>query len=223
MATDYTSKLEQLLPPGKAWPIFLGSVARALHTALAKPFGRVVDRGVALVAEMDPRTCVETIDNWEFEYGLPDACAPAPTTLADRRAALTARVISRGGWTGGPSGPFLISLIVALGYAASDIYLRRGRFAPFTCESACTDPLFGPEWIFVWEFDVRSGTLDDVVVCQVSKRALSHLGLLFAFPLAFFSDGTFSRSGTTATFIDPITGNQTALGIDAMTELRIGV
>jgi uncharacterized protein YmfQ (DUF2313 family) len=222
MAADYTEKLKELLPPGKAWTRSTTSTAHALHTALAKSFGRVVDRAADLLLEMDPRTVTEMIADWERVYGLPDACAVAPTTLADRRAALTARVISRGGWSGGPSEPFLRSLIVALGYADADIVIRRFYRQPFTCESACTDPMQERDWLFVYEFHIKHGQIDDVAECQVSKKVLAQYAAEFAFPLCFFSDGTFTRSGA-AVFVDPNNGNQSALAADELGTIYFGV
>lgn len=222
---DFTLLLKQHLPRGKAWQRGVLSVAHALYEGLSAEMQRVQDRADQLLLEMDPRTTTELIADWERVCGLPDPCTTAPVTLADRRAAVVARIISRGGWSGGPSVAFLTSLIVALGYAEGDIVIRRFQYQEFTCTSECDDMLWSVAagWPFVWEFDVKHGDLDAQLMCQVEKYALAHLGLLFAFPLFFFEDGTFTRSGTSAVLINPQTGEQTTLGIDEMGQLRIGV
>lgn len=223
MAADYTEKLKELLPPGKFWTRALTSVAHQLYTALAKSFGRVVDRAVDLEAEMDPRTTTELIEDWERIAGLPDPCTTAPTLLEERRAALTARIISRGGWSGGPSVPFLTSVITALGYAEEDILIRRFHLEPFTCESECDDFLYSDEggWRFVWEVIVEHGALDAQLQCQIDKYALGALGVTFAFPLMSFGDGVFSRAGS-GVFTDPETGVQTTLAEDELGTVYLG-
>lgn len=222
MARDYVADLEALLPTGGAWPRGEDTVYHQLNAGLAAEFARIDQRAADLLEEMDPRTTTELLPDWERVAGLPDPCTAAPTTLEGRRAALTARLISRGGWSGGPSVPFLTVLIEALGYDTPVI--RRFHRQPFTCESACNDSLNTDSagWMFVWEFITRHGELDEVLMCQVERYALAHLGLTFAFPLFFFADGTFTRTGT-AVFSDPQTGNQSALASGELGTLYLGV
>lgn len=223
MARDYVQELKQLLPRGKAWPRAVSKTLHKLIVGIAPEFERVEGRSEDLLAEMDPRSMTELLPDWETFAGLPELCAPPPTTLADRRAALTAKIISRGGWSGGPSVPFLTALIVALGYDVDHILIRRFHLQPFTCMSACDDVLWTEAvgWIFVWEIIVRHGALDEQVVCTVSHYALAHLELTFAFPLFFFGDGVFSRAGA-GVFTDPETGDQTTLTSNALGTVYIG-
>jgi uncharacterized protein YmfQ (DUF2313 family) len=173
---------------------------------------------------MDPRSTTELIADWERIAGLPDPCANvAPTTLEGRRAAVVARIIARG--AGGPSVPFLIDVIVALGYARDGIIIRRFAHPAFTCESACVDEaaedVLG--WPYAWEIVVRHGALDLTLVCQLTKRyALSHLHLDFAFPLFVFGDGVVSRAGS-GVLTNPETGEQTALDEDELGTFYLGV
>lgn len=225
MAEDYVQTIKALMPVGAAWTRSLGAVWQGVYQAIAAEAERLGGRVDDLLLEMDPRTVTEMIADWERIAGLPDLCADPPTTLAGRRHALTARIISRGGWSGGPSVPFLASVIEALGYAADGIIIRRFHLQPFTAQSECDDYLYSDEqgWIFVWEFIVRSGELDEVVMCEIYRYALEHLGLTFSFPLVLFQDGVFTRSGSSAIFTDPDTGVQSYLNEDELGTVYYGV
>jgi uncharacterized protein YmfQ (DUF2313 family) len=212
MARDYVELFKQALPRGPAWTRDLSSVAHKLYTGLMAEMVRVDGRALQLLAEMCPAETTELIADWERVCGLPDDCGEPPYTLADRRAAVVSKIISRGGWSGGPSVPFLTSLIVALGYSSANIEIRRFKFPEFTCNSNCDAPLnSGGGWPYVWEVVVVSGTMDDVVQCRVQDYALAHLGLMFSFPLMRFETATITRAGA-AVFTDPVNGNQYAVG-----------
>jgi uncharacterized protein YmfQ (DUF2313 family) len=221
MARDYFSHVKALFPRGAAWN-FAAPIFAQVAEAIAIEFDRVDARAEALLLEMDPRTTTELIEDWERVCGLPDPCAEAPTILADRRAAVTARLLARGDLS--PSASSLQSMIEALGYDEADITIRRFHIDAFTCESECDDPLNTESagWPFVWEFIVKSGSLDAVVVCEVSRAALSHLYLTFAFPLVFFGDGTFVRAGT-AVFYDPTDASESNLAANTLGTAYFGV
>lgn len=222
MARDYVTHVKKQFPRGAAWNFLAGTVYSQVANAIAIEFTRVDGRAVDLLAEMDPRTTTELIADWERVCGLPDPCASAPITLADRRAAVTARLVARGLLS--PSEPFLKSVIVALGYDEDDITIRRFHLDAFHCESECDDPLNTETagWPFVWEFIVKSGSLDEVVMCQISKAALAHLELTFAFPLVLFDEGTFVRAGT-AVFYDPTDGSESNLASGELGTAYVGV
>lgn len=222
MARDYVQLFRQLLPPGKAWERSYTSTAQSLYVALMAEFARIDARVQDLLLEMDPRTVTETIDDWERAWGLPDLCVTTPPTLlAERRLALTSRVISRGGWSGGPSVPFFGALIEALG--VTEYVIRRFHFQPFTCDSLCDDPLNGGPMIYIWEFVIlhSTPTIDEVAVCQISKYLEAQIGLSYAFPLVLFTSGVFVR-GSSAVFTDPITGNEIDLGTDELGTIYVG-
>jgi uncharacterized protein YmfQ (DUF2313 family) len=221
---DFVSLWQSFMPRGQAWTRSVFSVFHALAEAVAVEFGRIQARADGLLDEMDPRSTTELIADWERITGLPDPCAvAAPTSLDGRRAAVTARLVARGGWSGGPSVPFLTAVMVALGYAEAEIVVRRFHRPAFTCQSGCNAALnfTGAGWPFVWEFIVRHGELDEVLMCQVSRYALAHLGLTFAFPLFSFADGTFARAGT-AVFTDPVSGNQVAFNPNQFGTVYVG-
>lgn len=217
---DFTRAILALLPKGPAWTRAVGSKLEALVDGAATEFGRVNDRAGDLLTEADPRTCDETIDDWERVYGLPDSCVETElTALDDRRAALTARVVAAAGPGRNPSTAFFDGLLEALGYDLDLCEIRRFHRDPFTCESACDDALDpdeGPGWIFVWEFVLRAiGSLDETALCQIERYAYEHIGVTAAFPLVQWSEGTFARSGT-ATHKHPETLLERSLAADEM-------
>lgn len=224
MARDYVSLYQALLPSGAAWPRAADSVATELARGLTREFERVDDRAAQLLLEMDPRTTTELIEDWERVTGLPDPCVKyIPATIEGRRQAVSARLLARGGQ--GPSVPFLTELIVALGYDADHLVIRRFARQPFTCESDCNDSLDPDDvgWMYVWEFELRHGALDGQVECQVTSRyALAHLALDFAFPLFFFEDGAFTRASA-AVLTNPEMGDASALGTDELGTFYFGV
>ncbi len=90
---DYLAQLQALLPPGKAWTRLSDAVLTDVLEGLAPEFARVQARADQLLLEMDPATASETLDEWEATNGLPDPCVTTPpTTDADRRAALLAKL-----------------------------------------------------------------------------------------------------------------------------------
>jgi len=228
MARDYASDYQAHLPSGAAWPRAADSVATEFARGLTVEFGRVDDRAAQLLLEMDPRSTTELVDDWERITGLPDPCVEsAPADLDGRRAAITSRIIARG--NGGPSQSFLREVLAALGYASSDVVIRRFHLPGFTCESACNDALNTESksndvgWSFVWEIIAQHGALDQQVECQFRNRyALAHIALRFAWPLFSFGDGTFSRAGT-GVLTDPATGNQVTLAEDELGTFYFGV
>lgn len=78
----------------------------------------------ALLLEMDPRTTVQLLADWERVYGLPDEGLMAATTIPERQARLTAKVLQ----TGGMSKPYFQALLEQVGYTVI-IDEPRGFFA----------------------------------------------------------------------------------------------
>jgi len=128
--------LSSLLPPGIAWNRAKDSRTRALLEGLAAESARVQERQAALQAEADPRTAVETIDEWEDMLGLPSACTGPLRTLEQRRGAAAARYLDRGG----QSPSYFVALAAQLGF---QVTIREHR--PFVCgRSRAGDPLDNP-------------------------------------------------------------------------------
>ena len=129
---DYSLLLRNLRPRGPAWPAedrFLDGQAVEL--------ARVHNRALDLLDEADPRSSREMLADWEEQAGLPDDCsAGIATTLQERRAAVTAKLTSRGGST----IAFFEGIAAALGYA-----IEIAEFRPFIAGlGRCGDRLNGP-------------------------------------------------------------------------------
>lgn len=187
---QYRRNLQALLPQGRAWPTDKEAVLTKLLDGIAAGLARVHNRGIDLVAEADPRTTVELITDWERVCGLPDDCAPAGGgTLAERRAAVVARITARGG----QSRPFFIDLAARLGYAVTI-----DEFRPFTCDSSCDDAVNDEEWWHVWrvnapETTVREFTCDspcdeplatwgnEILECNLGRLKPGQTHLIFGY------------------------------------------
>jgi uncharacterized protein YmfQ (DUF2313 family) len=84
--------------------------------ATAQEFSFVMDRGLDLIDETDPRTADETIAEWERMLSLPDEqVTEIPATLPERQVAVTQKYASRGG----QSQAFFVQLAATCGYTAT--------------------------------------------------------------------------------------------------------
>lgn len=88
-----------LWPRGAAWGTPDGeapstqSVIANLTRALLAPFGDLYARAWRLVDEACTSTLVDSLDDWERDYGLPDPCVTEPQTIEQRKNSLAARVM----------------------------------------------------------------------------------------------------------------------------------
>lgn len=159
--------MQSLLPPGVAWNRDVDSELTALLRALAYEYSRLKKRAADLIEEIDPRTTSEMIGDWERIYGLPDECA-TPTTLADRRTALLAKM--RG--NSAPTIANIVSLAEGVGYFINITEYRRADM--FTCGSACSDALYTSQWMFVWTAATWSGDADEELECVLDAITPNH-------------------------------------------------
>lgn len=136
-ASDYLTQLRALLPQGKAWARAAGARLHQLLAAFAEEFSRIDARVTDLRNEADPRSTLEMLVDWETFTGLPDTCSSGiATTIEERRAAVSSRLLS----TGGASEIYFYSICEALGYQ-----VEIDRFRPFVVGlSRCGDALNGP-------------------------------------------------------------------------------
>jgi uncharacterized protein YmfQ (DUF2313 family) len=219
---DYRALLSMLLPRGKAWTREVSSVLQRLLGGVAMTFDRAHSRANQLLLEMDPRTADETIEDWE-RITQPYGTGDVPVDLADRQVAVTNIIVSRGGWAGGPSVTFFVSLASGLGFTLT---IRRFHRRPFKCTSKCTDNLntASAGWFFVWEFVALSlgAEKDALLQSQIERYAEAHLALTFAFPLLDSAAATFVRASV-AVLTDPSSGTATALASGQRGELYHGV
>lgn len=144
-ATDYKSQLQALLPQGPAWPRDDSTQLARFLAGLAEEFARVDARTDALLDEADPRTTTELILEWERVCGLPDGCVGPIDGTAARRIAIVGRLTSQGG----QSIAYFLSVITALGFAATIT-----EETVHTCVSTCVIPINDQQWRFVWNVNV---------------------------------------------------------------------
>ncbi len=150
----YLAQLQQLLPPGRAWPREADATLTKLLSAPAAGLAAVDGRANDLIAETDPRTTLEMLRDWEVTAGLPDACSAAVAdTVGERQDILHTKITSRGG----QSRQFFITLAAALGYAVTIT-----EFRPFTCEDPCEKSITDESWTFVWRVDAPKTTIRDL-------------------------------------------------------------
>lgn len=105
-------QLGTLLPPGRAWSQEPNGTQAALLEGLAHEFANVEARIEDLLREQDPKRALETLVDWEDAFGLPDPCVGVPVTIAERRAAIIARLVA----IAGGSAADLIGLAATLGF-----------------------------------------------------------------------------------------------------------
>lgn len=152
---QYLDNLRSLMPKGKAWARENEAGLTRLLRAFATPLMSVHNRAVDLIDEVDPRTSVELLPDWERVCGLPDPCSGQPESLAERRDQVVAKLAARGG----QSIPFFVELASNLGYVVTIT-----EFRPFRCISKCNDPLTQGDWRFVWQVNAPAETIRTMTV-----------------------------------------------------------
>lgn len=89
-----------LLPRGAAWGTPDGMAAgtdtklAGLTRSLLSPFAGLYSRLFALTFEARATTLVDSLSDWERDFGLPDGCSAFGDSVAERRAALLSKVRS---------------------------------------------------------------------------------------------------------------------------------
>lgn len=186
---DYFQQLKALLPKGAAWAAEDGSVLANLLRAMGSAFSWVDARTQDLLDEVDPRTTVECLGDWEKELGLPDNCGSPPTTLQQRRAAVLAKYTA----IGGQSPQYFINVAAAHGYTITITENFPFRFGISTFGSAFNG---GPE-TFTWQVNAPAVTpvyftfgqscfgepfesyRNDLLECLINKLKPAHTEVVF--------------------------------------------
>jgi uncharacterized protein YmfQ (DUF2313 family) len=89
--------LQRHLPTGLAWDAYriVGKNAYKLWSAFAQAYENMSQSLCQLALELNPYTTVAMIEDWERAVGLPDACLPPATTLAERRGLVLFRLAKK--------------------------------------------------------------------------------------------------------------------------------
>lgn len=161
----YARQLKQLLPPGKLWNLEPGSVLSKLFLGISEELARVDARGLALIEESDPRTAVETLDEWERMLGLPDEdILEVPSTTETRRQAIISKLLK----TGGQSRAYYVTLAAAAGYVVS-IYDGYGGELFRVNRQRVGDRLYGPAWAHTWKVTVQPPTGPALTTAELER------------------------------------------------------
>jgi len=159
-AADYIEALFDLLPPGRYWRRNVRTTRLARFIAgLSEELARHHNRALDLIEELDPRTTVDMLDNWEELLGLPDPCVPEslqPSTTAERQEAVHAA------WTaaGGQSASYFEGVAdTQLGVAPGTCEVVELQYTPFrTSVNRCGDRLNVHGSQFIWTLKAPAAT-----------------------------------------------------------------
>lgn len=118
---EFLAGLQNLLPTGPAWPRDADAQLNQVLAAVADGLAALhASAGNLTEIEADPTQTFALLPDWESAFGLPDPCVPLNATIAQRRAALVARIVAQGGAT--PA--YMVQVAAALGYT---ITVRNGN------------------------------------------------------------------------------------------------
>lgn len=179
--SSYGSQLAKLLPPGpRLWNLEQDSSLKAMLDAIGDEFERVRVQGLDLIEESDPRTATATLDYWEDTIGLPDErVLSIPGTDAERRVAITQKLVSRGG----QNYAFFETLSAACGYPLLSI----DKFAESVLRAGfrVSDRVYGAEWAYSMRLNLdtaTAGALSHADFERVIRHAThSHIQVSFTY------------------------------------------
>lgn len=106
----YARQLKQLLPRGTLFALEAGSTLSGLLLGLADELARIDGRAEDLVDEWDPRTCDDTLEDWERVL----AIVPAPGSSEEARRLLVATRVAA---QGGAGSAYFIEVAASLGFS----------------------------------------------------------------------------------------------------------
>ena len=179
LAADFASALLALLPHGPVWPRDADATLPLIPAGLAPTYERLTARCAALLQDAPAGTLNEMLPEWEATRGLPDPCAGTNPSLQQRRMSVAAQIAARGG----QSAAYFIGIVAALGRMATV-----ETFAPARCGAlACGQPLYGPDWDYVWLMTVSGPTLaggytsNAVIECVLRRFMPAHTVLILKF------------------------------------------
>jgi uncharacterized protein YmfQ (DUF2313 family) len=190
--SDYLSQLQELLPPGIAWPRDPDSLLAKHLSGFAAELARIDARAERLVMESDPRETNELLTDFERMCGLPDPCAASVAdeiTTAERRGAVLALLTG----VGGQSAAYFVWLAESFGYTIKVVEFRLH-------DVNCTvdDALYSDPWQYAWQVDapavrVAHFTVFDTVSdplawwgnvlleCLIRRYKPAHTTVIFAY------------------------------------------
>jgi uncharacterized protein YmfQ (DUF2313 family) len=182
LASRYLGRLLSKLPAGDAFRRDVDATLTKAFSATAKEFARVHETLDSLWAEATPWTSELLLPAWERVLAL-----PSTGTLAERRAAVAAKLLDQGG----VSIPYYTSLAAALGY---DIWIDEYMPAEIGV-AVCGDALYGEAWMATWTVHYVSGAQDELIEATLTRARLAHTRVLFESHDYFAIDDDRPRRG----------------------------
>lgn len=181
--------LRGLRPPGAAWEMRDGGVLAGNLAAAAESLALVDERAADLIAESRPSTALETLPEWEKEFGLPGKCSLAEESVEMRRAA----VVAVKGAHGDNSPADVVQVAAAMGYEVGV-----EEFTPLRAGFRAGDRAFPEEYAHVMKiqapetavFPLRAGFRagdrvgyfgDERMECILTDRVDAHLLPIYAY------------------------------------------
>jgi uncharacterized protein YmfQ (DUF2313 family) len=186
--------------------------------AMAEEFARIDGRAEDLTAETDPRSAFELLAEWEEWAGLPEVCIGSLATLQQRRAALLQKLTG----AGGQSRAYFVAVAESLGYEVTI-----DEFRPFTCETACDQPVNDETWRFTWRVNAPPATIteftcespcaeplqtwgNDLLECAIRSAAPAHTNVLFGYGYVVYGLGDIASTDLG----DAVTGINSLANVD---------
>lgn len=175
-AADFLAAIQRDAPHGQAWPTLPGTLLAALHGALADDAAFVTAAAWNFLdVEAYPGTANLLLPDWERIFGLPDPCTPLNPTLAQRQAAVLARMAAQGG----QSQNYFAAIAALLGFDAT-IETYTPSWAGTTVAG---DPVQAPDVLFIWTVQVAAGGTGDrgQLECTIQSLAPADTSVTFSY------------------------------------------
>jgi uncharacterized protein YmfQ (DUF2313 family) len=158
---DYAEAFANELPTGPAWPRDPSSTLMTVVGGLMQPWGDVDSAAANLLeTELDPRSTILMLPDWERNFGLPDLCNKEAMTTADRHNALVQRMTMKDD----PTPATFIQLAADLGYTIDVV-----EHSPFMCGISQVGDTRAANYVqdwYRWEIGAPSMRFTFTVVVQ---------------------------------------------------------
>ncbi|SIT43655.1 conserved hypothetical protein [Paraburkholderia piptadeniae] len=148
---DFLTVLQALMPRGRVWPRDADAVQTKTLAGCAPTFTRLTARANQLLVDGFPASTYELLPEWESSLGLPDPCAGAAPTIAQRQQQVVARFAN----SGGQSIEYFIEFAANLGYAITIEQYTQARAGILKAG----DPCCGYDWNFAWKITAPLNTV----------------------------------------------------------------
>lgn len=165
-AEQYSAAMRALFPRGRAWDVDDGSVQSAVCDALTQSYERSDAAAMQMLADAFPATAGAFVPEWNATLQIPDPCFGAPTSVAQNRQQIVAKLIG----TGGQSVPYFQQLAAALG-----VSITITEFSPtHTDPNVPTGMIQKPaDWAYTWRVNVDRNSVAFLNVASPVNGALA--------------------------------------------------